>query len=64
MNQDTHVYCTHCKWFMMDDEYIPYCLFEDICDITNCEDSMSFTDRPKYEERENQKDDYIYLEGK
>lgn len=61
MNEDTHVYCTNCKWFRIDDEDIPYCPFEDTCDIGNCEDSMSFADRPRYEERENQNDDYVYI---
>ena len=60
MDEDTHVYCTNCKWFRIDDEDIPYCPFENTCDIGNCEDSMSFADRPRYEERENQNDDYVY----
>lgn len=51
INADTHVYCTHCKWFQLDDEDIPYCAWEDKCDIRNCEDSISFLDRPCYEER-------------
>ena len=51
MNKDTHVYCTNCKWFRIDDEDIPYCPFEDICDIGNCEDSMAYKYRPNYEER-------------
>ena len=51
MDEDTHVYCTNCKWFRIDDKDIPYCPFEDICDIGNCEDSMAFKDRPNYEER-------------
>jgi len=46
---DTHVYCTQCKWFRLDDEEIPYCFWEDECEIGNCEDSMRFEDRPKYE---------------
>lgn len=51
MNEDTHVYCTHCKWFRIDDEDIPYCPFEDTCDIGDCEDSMAYKYRPNYEER-------------
>ena len=51
MNEDTHVYCTKCKWFRIDDEDIPYCPFENTCDIGNCEDSMAYKYRPNYEER-------------
>jgi len=49
---DTYVYCTHCKWFRLDDEDIPYCPYEDECEIRNCEDSMRYKDRPRYESRE------------
>lgn len=45
------VYCTDCKWFRLDDEEIPYCPFEDKCDINNCEDSRSFLDRPCYKSK-------------
>lgn len=51
MNQDKHVYCTDCKWFKLDNEYIPYCIYEDQCNIWNCEDSKPFSERPKYEEK-------------
>ena len=51
MNEDAHVYCTKCKWFRIDDEDIPYCPFENTCDIGNCEDSMAYKYRPNYEER-------------
>jgi hypothetical protein len=43
-----HVYCTHCKHFRLDDEEIPYCPYEDKCDINNCEDSMPLVERPYY----------------
>ena len=52
MDEDTHVYCTNCKWFRIDDEDIPYCPFENICDIGNCEDSTPYKYRPHYEEKE------------
>jgi hypothetical protein len=51
-SQDKHVYCTKCKWFRLDDEEIPYCFFENECDIWDCEDSKPFRERPKYESRE------------
>lgn len=53
MDENTHVYCTHCKWFRLDDEYIPYCPFENECDIYDCEDSRQFRDRPHYEPESN-----------
>jgi len=46
---NTHVYCTDCKWFRLDDGKKPYCVYEDICDIWNCEDSKPFRERPYYE---------------
>jgi len=49
---DEHVYCTQCKWFRLDDEDIPYCPWEDRCEIRNCEDSMQFRDRPYWEKLE------------
>lgn len=52
INLDTHVYCTQCKWFRLDDEEIPYCPWEDRCEIRNCEDSMRFEDRPYWEIKE------------
>ena len=44
-----YVYCTNCRHFRLDDEYIPYCPFEDKCDINDCEDSKTLEDRPYYE---------------
>ena len=38
-----------CPYFRLDDEYIPYCLFEDKCDIDDCEDGRPLEDRPCYE---------------
>jgi hypothetical protein len=58
---DEQVYCTDCKWFKAlpigveiweVDEKIPYCPFEDECDIDNCEDSQAFKYRPCYEIKE------------
>ncbi len=51
MNQNTYVYCTNCKWFRIDDNEIPYCPYEDQCDINDCEDSMSLNYRPYFERR-------------
>ena len=54
MNEDTHVYCTRCKWLEIseiDNEYFIHCPFENTCDIGNCEDSMAYKHRPNYEER-------------
>jgi hypothetical protein len=51
INLDTHVYCVNCKWFRLDDEEKPYCYYESECDIWNCEDNRPFKERPKYEER-------------
>ena len=46
---DEYVYCTNCIYFRLDDEFIPYCLFEDECDIEDCEDSRPITERPRYD---------------
>lgn len=51
MKPDTHVYCTHCNNFRLCDEGIPYCPFEDKCDIKDCEDSRPFRERPMYENK-------------
>jgi len=48
MDNDTHVYCTNCMHFRLCDEGIPYCYFENNCDINNCEDSVAFMHRPFY----------------
>ena len=57
--KDIHVYCTHCKHFRLDDEKIPYCPWENRCDINNCEDSKPFSERPYYEKR---KEDFMKQE--
>ena len=44
-----HVYCTHCKHFRLDVEETSYCLHEGECDLTNCDDSKPFSERPYYE---------------
>jgi hypothetical protein len=51
MNQKQHVYCTECVHFRISDEDIPYCKFEDKCDIYDCEDSRPFSERMCYEVR-------------
>lgn len=50
IDENTHVYCTKCKWFRLCDEEIPYCLYSNECDIEDCEDSRPYKERPKYEE--------------
>ena len=50
MKTDTHVYCTHCLYFRLDDKDKPYCPFEDKCDICDCEDSKPYSERPMYKE--------------
>ena len=57
--KDTYVYCTYCKHFRLDDEEIPYCPWEDRCDINNYEDSRPYGERPFYEER---KEDFMKQE--
>ncbi|MDD4188453.1 MAG: hypothetical protein PHX04_06870 [Bacilli bacterium] len=47
-----YVYCTDCKWFRTDDEELPYCPYEDECNIWGCEDSKQFKYRPHYETKE------------
>jgi hypothetical protein len=48
---ERHVYCTRCKWFRLDDEEIPYCPYEEECNIWDCEDSKPYRERPKYQYR-------------
>ena len=45
---DEYVYCTDCIYFRLDDLFIPFCPFEDVCYIVYCEDSRPITERPKY----------------
>lgn len=49
INEYTHVYCTRCRWFYIENE-TPKCKYENECDIWDCEDSKPFKNRPKYEE--------------
>lgn len=46
------VYCTDCEYFRLDDEYLPYCPFDDKCDICDCEDSKDINRRLHYLEKE------------
>ena len=50
LSKDTHVYCTNCKHFRLDND-IPCCPFENTCDVFNPEDSTSYENRPKYERK-------------
>ena len=49
LDKNTHVYCTHCAYFRLDEEEIPYCFFENECNLDDCEDSRPYEERPKYE---------------
>ena len=51
MNLDQHVYCTMCRHFELSIDNIPYCCFDNQCEIRNCDDSMPFSDRPCYDPR-------------
>ncbi len=44
-----YVYCTQCKHFNIDEDLTPNCIYEDECDILDCEDGQPFKERPKYE---------------
>ena len=48
---DEYVYCTKCKHFRLSDKNIPYCKYENICNINNCEDSLELKDRPYYKSK-------------
>lgn len=50
-SMDEYVYCVDCKWFRLCDEGLPYCPFENECDINNCEDGLRRSSRPFYEEK-------------
>lgn len=52
MEQTDYVYCTHCKHFNLNDDDVPYCPYEDECDIWDCEDGRRFAERPHYESKE------------
>lgn len=57
MNNDTHVYCTDCKYFVLAEDktygsYIGCCPNELNCNILNFEDSTSLKERPLYEARQ------------
>jgi hypothetical protein len=56
--ENEHVYCTDCIHFKIEGKHIdgigiPTCDYEDECDITDCEDSRPFRERPYYEENIN-----------
>jgi len=48
--EEEMVYCTKCKHLRINNEGNPTCPYEDICDITDCEDSRHRENRPCYEE--------------
>ena len=43
-----HVYCTDCIHLHLTQEDVPYCPFEDKCDIEDFEDSKDVVKRPHY----------------
>ena len=51
MKYDKHVYCTDCINFRLCDENIPYCMFENDCDINNPEDSVAYSIRKHFESK-------------
>ena len=53
MNKDTHVYCTDCKYFRVDDEETPYCIRQNNkpCTDYDMEDSMPYSERQQYKDK-------------
>jgi len=45
--KNKHVYCTHCKHFKIEDG-TPFCKYDAMCDIYDCEDSKPFQERPMW----------------
>lgn len=50
MDKDIMVYCADCKYLKIINE-TPYCKFEGICDIYDCEDSKYIKNRPYFKEK-------------
>lgn len=50
MDQDNHVYCTHCEQFEIVGDFTPHCEYENVCCIWNPEDSAPLKERPFYKE--------------
>lgn len=50
MDKNEYVYCTNCLNFRLCDEGLPYCFYENKCDINGFDYSKSFSERPYYEE--------------
>ena len=52
MNDDNaHVCCTNCLYFRLCDEQLPYCMYENKCNINNYKDSMHIQKRPHYKSK-------------
>ncbi len=49
MDKNQHVYCTDCFNFRLCDEEKPYCIYEDKCNINDCDDGKPFNERPCFE---------------
>lgn len=63
MHKEHHVYCTSCIYFRLCDENKPYCIYENKCDINNCEDSKPYENRPHYEPNYILSKKEIYISG-
>ena len=45
---DEYVYCVNCDFFRLCNEGLPYCFYENECNINDCEDSKTIEERPRY----------------
>lgn len=50
LEMQEYVYCKNCTHFHLDDENLPYCYYENECNINNFEDSRKLSERPCYKE--------------
>lgn len=50
LSEDTQVYCTMCSHFWIDESETPQCEYCQECDLSDCEDSRPYRERPKYTE--------------
>ena len=48
IDKDTHVYCTHCRYFQLDRDMTPFCEYQNYCDLRDPEDSAPLKFRPWY----------------
>lgn len=50
LTEDTHVYCTKCCHFWIDESETPQCEYCHECNLSDSEDSRPYKERPKYRE--------------